>query len=286
VRFYQSGWSNDNVVLEYTTNNWASAQTLATYGSSNPPPTTVTTFTSASLKSVITTPALANAVQVRFRGVSTVVGADNITLNVDQVRLTVFGLPPAFDSFDRADSPSKLGLGSPVGYQYSGNAESGQPWQTDGSVWGVVGNEAQTAGPANSGNYIRLVTSSLPSNQTVTITVPESYDGQVGLIMRTTNDWNGNLVWVGLNAAGLVEIWTLANGTWNGPIATGNATLSFPMTLSATAVGTSLTVEVNGAAVALGPAFTIPNPPGAVGAGMYVDTTGTSWARIDSFEVR
>ncbi|HEV8636563.1 MAG TPA: hypothetical protein VG370_20275, partial [Chloroflexota bacterium] len=286
VRFYQSGWVNDTFVLEYSTDNWASAQTLATYSSSNPPPTTVATFTSASLKSAITTPALANAVQVRFRGAAAVSGADTITLNVDQVRLTIFGFPPAFDSFDRADSATTLGTGSPAGYHYSGNAESGQPWQTDGSGWGISGNAAYSVGPVGSGNYVRLVSSTLPADQTVTITVPAAYDGQVGVITRVASDWNGNLVWVGLDASGLVEVWTLTNGSWNGPLATGSATLSFPMTLSATAAGTALTVNVNGAAVALSPGFTIPNPPGAVGAGMYIDTTGATWAQIDSFEVR
>jgi hypothetical protein len=284
ARFYQTGWVDDTFVLEYSTNNWTNSTVLATFNAANPPPSTISTYTSASLKAAITTPALANALQLRFRGVSVAGGADNIGLNVDAVRLTVFGQPPAYDAFDRADSATKLGSGSPAGHQYSGQADTGQPWQTDSSVWGISGNAAYAVGPAGSGNYVRLIANTLPQDQTVTVTVPTSYDGQVGLLSRVGGDWS-EMVWVGLDAAGVVEVWTLTLAAgWN-LVATGNATLSFPLTLSASAVGTNLTVSVNGVPVAL-PAFAVQNNAGAVGAGMYVDTTGATWAKIDSFEVR
>jgi hypothetical protein len=283
ARFYQSGWVDDTFVLEYSTNNWTNATILATYNAANPPPATISTFTSSSLKAAITTPALANALQLRFRGVSAAGGADSISLNVDAVRLTVFGQPPAYDSFDRVDSATKLGTGAPVGYLYSGAAETGQVWQTDSSVWGVSGNAAYAVGPANSGNYVRLISSTLPVDQTVSITVPASYDGQVGLLSRIDADWS--MIWVGLSAAGVVEVWTLSPaGDWT-LLATGNATLSFPMTLSTSAVGTTLTISVNGVPVTM-PAFSVPNTAGAVGAGLYIETTGATWAKIDSFEVR
>ena len=34
ARFYQSGWSHDTFTLEYTIDNWATFNTLATYPSS------------------------------------------------------------------------------------------------------------------------------------------------------------------------------------------------------------------------------------------------------------
>jgi hypothetical protein len=94
VRFRQSNWSNDTFALEYSVDDWDTAHELATYQSANPPPGSLTTATFADLESVISTPALADAVQVRFRG-----GArggssnDNITLRVDQVRLVLRGWP-------------------------------------------------------------------------------------------------------------------------------------------------------------------------------------------------
>jgi hypothetical protein len=94
VNFYQSGWSNDRFVLEYTVDGWTTSQLLTTYNTSNPPPTTaLTTASFTGLEDVIDTPAKADALQVRFRGLSTSGGADTITLRVDQVRLAVRGWP-------------------------------------------------------------------------------------------------------------------------------------------------------------------------------------------------
>ncbi|MGH2353296.1 MAG: hypothetical protein ACRDJN_16950 [Chloroflexota bacterium] len=99
MRFRQSGWSNDRFLLEYTVDEWATASPLAVYDWSNPPPTSLTTITFAGLETdlnvPIDTPTKANALQVRFRGLSwSGIGAETITVSVDQVRLTVRGTPP------------------------------------------------------------------------------------------------------------------------------------------------------------------------------------------------
>src|SRR5205823_6176229 len=63
----------------------------------------------------------------------------------------------ACDFFNRSDSASQLGMTTvQTGYNYSGQAESGQPWQTDGTVWGIASNQAYVISPTGSGNYARL----------------------------------------------------------------------------------------------------------------------------------
>jgi hypothetical protein len=94
VRFRHSNWNNDTFVLEYSADDWTTDHVLATYTSGSAPPGSLTTVTFAGLESVIDTPALANAVRLRFRGVSRGGSSyDNMTLRVDQVRLVVRGWP-------------------------------------------------------------------------------------------------------------------------------------------------------------------------------------------------
>jgi hypothetical protein len=91
VRLGQSGWQNDELVLEYSVTNWATATRLTTFSASTPPPTALTTYTFAGLERTIATPAQANAVAVRLRGGARSGGADTITVQLDQVRLAVRG---------------------------------------------------------------------------------------------------------------------------------------------------------------------------------------------------
>jgi hypothetical protein len=162
-------------------------------------------------------------------------------------------------------------------------------WQTDGSVWGIEDGQAYVVGPAGAVNYVRVLDRTppvVPLDQTVTLTVASrSFSGQVALISRVTPDWNSYLLWVGADSAGNVEVWTLVGGEWSpGPVATGTATLppTGPFTIEASAVGTSLTVRVDGALVT---SATVPVPPASATApGMYVDTTGPApWARLTDF---
>ena len=67
VRFATAGWKDDEFVLEYSTDGWASAKPLATYGAANPAPSALQTVTFANLQGVLNSPQAVNAVQVRFR---------------------------------------------------------------------------------------------------------------------------------------------------------------------------------------------------------------------------
>ena len=91
VRFGQSGWKDDELVLEYSVDNWATVQRLASFGPGSPPPVALTTHTFSGLERVISTPTQANAVAFRFRGGARVGATDTITLQLDQVRLVVRG---------------------------------------------------------------------------------------------------------------------------------------------------------------------------------------------------
>jgi hypothetical protein len=202
--------------------------------------------------------------------------------------------PPAFESFGHLADSTSIGNPTPTPgvWQGSGYTDSGLPWQTDGSVWGISGGQAYVVGPAGGYNYIRVLDQTppvIPTDQTVTLTVASrNFSGQVGLLSRVTPNWNSYLLWVGTDPSGNVEVWDLIDGDWGaGPIATGTATLpaAGPFALEASAIGTSLTVRVNGSVVTTA---TVPSPPAnATEPGIYVDSSGpTPWARLIDFTVR
>jgi hypothetical protein len=172
-----------------------------------------------------------------------------------------------------------------------GKADSGQFWGTDGSSWATCSSAyACTSGPPNSGNYARLDANLTDQKVTIVSKARGSGStGQVGLIARTTSDWNTNLLWVGLAADGTVEIWSLAGGTWTqigASITTSYNNDTVARTIVANVSGTLLTVSVDGTAVASN--VTVPAAPtGATYAGIYSDTTGitSGWPQIDSITV-
>src|SRR5207253_11014335 len=136
----------------------------------------------------------------------------------------------ACDFFNRSDTTTQLGMTTTqTGFNYSGQAETGQPWQTDGTSWGIASTQAYVISPTATGNYARLGTS-FNATQTVAITVRTSgFNGQAGLIARTTSDWSTYMAWVGMDSSGNVEVWELANGDWgSGAIATGTTAVSYP----------------------------------------------------------
>jgi hypothetical protein len=184
----------------------------------------------------------------------------------------------AADAFDRPDGGSL------------GRADSGRDWQTDGSSWGVCASRACSVGPPASGNYVRIETNLTDQRVTVTLPArPAAARGSAGLIVRVTPDWNTQLLWVGLDPAGGVELWTLTNGVWSsGPVAsatTGRAATSSHV-LQVRASGTSLTVWLDGAPV-LGPVTVPAAPPNATRAGLYADTGDPqpNWPTFDDFGV-
>ncbi len=91
VRFAQANWKDDDLYVEYSTDNWASARRVGTFSRSAPPPATLNTVSYSGLERVIRTPALANQVQVRFRVGNKYNAAEDWTLKVDQVRVVLRG---------------------------------------------------------------------------------------------------------------------------------------------------------------------------------------------------
>jgi hypothetical protein len=184
----------------------------------------------------------------------------------------------ASDSFGRPDGTSL------------GRADSGYDWQTDGSSWGICSNRACNLGPAASGNYVRVETNR--NDQRLTVTIPSRPAGSVGpagVITGVTSDWNTNMLWIGLDPSGLVEVWTLVNGIWsNSAIASANTGFNATSSrvLQTRTSGTTLTVWIDNTQV-LGP-VTIPAAPiDGTRAGLYADTSDlpASWPQFDNFSV-
>lgn len=212
--------------------------------------------------------------------VPTAVDASGHALRADVDHFTTFGAGTAgvSDAFDRGDSATTLGT-----------ATSGQAWRTDGTTWGVCANAGCAIGPAGGGNYVHVDSGGVAQDVAVTVQPRTgSAVGQAGILADVTTDWSTNLLYVGLDPGGLVEVWTLVNGTWsNGAIArqqTSNTGASAHV-LEAQAGSGSLTVLIDGAAV-LGP-IAVPTPPAdATNAGLFVDTTEPSgaWPRYNDFQ--
>ena len=194
----------------------------------------------------------------------------------------------ACDFFDRSDTATTLGMTIALtGNNYSGQAEKGGAWQTDGMTWGISTNQSYVISPTGMGNYARVDNYAIPANHTVEIYVRAgNFDGQVGIISRASADWNTNMVWIGMDAGGNVEVWTLVNSTWT-LVSSGTNTPAITYTvqrrLTAILSGTALTVQINGTLVPLSSSFTIANVTGADG--IYIDTTGTTPPKIDSFTI-
>jgi hypothetical protein len=184
----------------------------------------------------------------------------------------------AADAFDRVDAGTL------------GRADSGRDWLSDGSTWGVCASQACPLAPPSSGNYVRVETNLTDQRVTVRLPArPAGAIGQAGLIGRVTADWNTYMLWVGVDPAGAVEVWTLVGGVWSsGPIASASTGLDATVdrVLQARASGTTLTIWVDGRQV-LGPVTIPAPPPGATWAGLYADTNGppSSWPRFDDFAV-
>ena len=90
LRFAIAGWEDDDILVEYSVDNWATARPLASYGPTNRPPENLATVAMSDLQHVISTPAMANQVQVRIRAEKNR-AADTIALKIDQIRLVVRG---------------------------------------------------------------------------------------------------------------------------------------------------------------------------------------------------
>jgi hypothetical protein len=197
---------------------------------------------------------------------------------VDHFTLFAAGAAGANDTFDRPDSTADLGT-----------ATSGQDWKTDGTIWGICGGTACAIGPTGGGNYVRIDSGYL--SQDVAINVPARPVGstqQAGILANVTPDWNSNLLYIGLDPTGKVEVWTLTSGTWSSGAVYAAQTDKTGITshvLEAKTSGSSLTVLVDEVAV-LGPVV-VPNPPAdATSAGLFTDTTEpvARWPHFTQFQ--
>ena len=205
-------------------------------------------------------------------------GARVLRAEVDHFTLFAAGAAGANANFDRPDSADDLGT-----------ATSGQDWKTDGTIWGICGGTACAIGPAGGGNYVRIDSGYV--SQDVAINVPARPVGstqQAGILANVTPDWNTNLLYVGLDPTGKVEVWTLTSGTWSsGAIHSvqTDKTGTSSRILQAKTGGGSLTVLVD-EVVVLGP-VAVPNPPAdATSAGLFTDTTEppARWPHFTQFQ--
>ena len=91
VRITHAGWVDDKVALEYSVDGWRTAHLLTAFSAANPIPASLTALRFDGLQSVVSTPALASAVEVRLRNVSATGKADTLSFTLDQVALSVTG---------------------------------------------------------------------------------------------------------------------------------------------------------------------------------------------------
>lgn len=215
-----------------------------------------------------------------WQPIATTVDAASRTLRADVAHFTVFaaGTAGAGDTFDRPDSAIELGT-----------ATTGQTWLTDGTIWGICGNAACAIGPAGGGNYVRIDSGYV--DQSVAVTLPArapGATGQAGILANVTPDWNTNLLYVGLDPTGKIEVWTLTGATWSAsPIYSQvtDKTGATAHTIEARTIGGNLTVLIDGVGQ-LGPVAVPAAPADATFAGLFVDTTEpqANWPHYDDFQ--
>jgi hypothetical protein len=185
----------------------------------------------------------------------------------------------ANDGFNRADDAISLG-----------RADSTQAWDTDGSQWGVCGGRACVVQPAagSVANYARLETNLTDVRAAVTISRSSSGSAaQSALVLRVAPDWATYILYVGLDATGLVDVWELVGGTWNQISETQSVyDASSDRRLEARVIGQGLDVLVDGHVVVSGVGVRAA-VGGATRAGVFADMTDgqADWSRFDDFVV-
>ncbi|HEY3110774.1 MAG TPA: hypothetical protein VGL23_18595 [Chloroflexota bacterium] len=173
-----------------------------------------------------------------------------------------------------------------------GCADSGQSWQNAvDSAWTICDDQRACAlAPTGSSSWARIETGLTAQRVSATI-APRSAGavGQAGILVGLTPDWTTSMLYVGLDAAGVAEVWSVVNGTWSSaPLAsapTGKDATS-ARTLEARTSGASLELFVDGARV-LGPIQVPATPANGTMAGLYADTSGpiATWPQFSAFAV-
>jgi hypothetical protein len=187
----------------------------------------------------------------------------------------------ASDSFNRTSTSGSLG-----------RADSGQAWQTDSaSTWAICSNvRACPVAPVGGEAWARVETNLVDQRITVvTTTRPTTSSGMAGVFARSSADFQTDLIWVGLDATGRIEVWTLSNGSWSGAaVASKNTSLnsSVQRTLVAQVAGTQLKVYVDDTTT---PQLTVTVPSSSsTMAGIYsanTDAAAGNWPMFESFSV-
>jgi thermitase len=234
--------------------------------------TTITANTNAAGQAAVTVP----TGSYRFRADVAAVqyfsnAANHCTITGCTTATVPVSIPAAGDTFDRADA-----------------ATLGGGWLQDSAVgWGICSNAACFSRAGYVGYAKRDTQAGLTDQKVGISVVAGGFDGQVGLITRVAPGWNVHMVWVGADAAGNVEVWTLIDGDWGASaIATSSSAVGYPLTLEAVTSGTTLTVRANGAVVPGLAAVAVPAPPAnATQAGIYIDSTGATPPRIADFSI-
>jgi hypothetical protein len=208
------------------------------------------------------------------------VSAHTLSAEVDHFTTFGSGTLGIDDDFNRPDSAATLG-----------SSTSGQSWQTDGSDWGICAAQACVFGPAGTGDYVRIDSGLTDQHVSVEIeprTVGAT--GQAGILLGVTPDWNTNLLYVGLDPAGMLEVWTLTGGgTWSNGAVYSVATTYTGTTehvLDAGTSGAALTVLIDGVQVLGG--VTVPAAPAdGTMVGLFVDGTesAANWPTYEDFTV-
>ena len=106
---------------------------------------------------------------------------------------------------------------------------------------------------------------------------------------RVSADWQTEMVWVGLDAGGAVEVWTLSGGDWSAaPLAQAATPYSAAVTrtLVVSLSGTSLKVSIDGAQVLVTTVPAATSTSTKVGIyGNLIDGVATSWPMFESLGV-
>jgi hypothetical protein len=188
-------------------------------------------------------------------------------------------LPALADPVDRFSRPDDTQLGY---------AENGALWITDGSSWAICAQQACASAAKDGGNWARIYSGWLDQYAEVKIRPRDlEASGSAGVGLRASADWR-QMLYVGLDARGLIEVWTLVDGVWSdGPIVAiatafnGRAT----RTLEVSVLEAALDVRVDSALV-LWQEWVPDAPPDGSWVTIFASTADEDarrWPRLDDF---